>query len=126
MTNYKSRLEQLYPDGKRGGQCGTFAHWLACFPPVGDLLVDKIKTLDKYGNRGPFPTDYIQAGDVIITIEDRNNGHVAFVNSRAGLDLVLTESNYHKDGLIHHNRLMRATNPNIFGIFRGVRLFTLK
>lgn len=125
MISYRDRLEILYPTGTLGGECGTFVHQLAWFPPIGDSLQDKTSALNKYGNRGPFPPGYILPGDIIITDESAKYGHVAYVNSSQNNILTLTESNFHLDKRVTHSRQIPDTYPRIIGIFRALRAFTV-
>jgi hypothetical protein len=115
----KSTFEQLYPEGKHGGQCVIFLHKLVDFPPTGNYLKQKIATVHKYGIPIDQLKDDFRVGDIIITNESPIYGHGAVVNSTPGHNLRLTESNYRADEKVHHTRLLARTSKKIIGVIRG-------
>ena len=125
-------LEKLYPEGSYGGQCGTFAHRLVNFPPVGNSLKSKINSVMNFGIPAIKLSGGFQEGDVLITWESRIFGHVAVINKLIYaentdnlIQLQLTESNYNLDLRVHHTRTLSASSPFIVGVIRGNLLFNV-
>lgn len=114
----KSVIQQRFPSGSVGGQCGTFAHKIVDFPPVGDPKEQKFASVDKFGIKRENWTPRI--GDVVITGEHPKWGHVAIVNDiLPNGEIQLTESNYNNDERVTHNRTISYSSPQIYGAIRG-------
>lgn len=118
-TKKVAEWTQKYPTGKKGGQCGTFAHNLAEFPPVGNWLSEKKKAVDRSGiSRSEWVNRGVKVGDVIVTDENRKHGHLAVVNKVLPNGVVqLTDSNYNLDEKVNHNRKMSIYSNRIYGAF---------
>jgi len=116
MMNIRPVFEKLYPAGSYGGQCGTFAHKLVEFLPVGDLLRDKIAAVKKYGS--PV-TPKIASGDVLIQ-SGGIFGHVAIVNNiPLGGFIQLTESNFRLHEKVTHDRTVIYNDKSNIGFIKG-------
>lgn len=111
-------VEKKFPAGKKGGQCGTFAHKIVDFPPIGDSKKQKFAAVDKIGIK---KKDWDpQIGDVIITGEHPRYGHVAIVSDiLPNGELQLTESNFKSDERITHSRTLNPRSSVIYGAIRG-------
>ena len=128
--DFRPVMSQLYPDGSRGGQCGTFAHRLVQFPFVGNFLFNKISAVKRFGIPASNLQFRFKPGDIVITNESLIFGHVLMVNfvtyvenSDQAVNFQCTESNFHLDLKIHHSRVMAANSPHIIGVIRGPLLF---
>ncbi len=121
--DYKSLLQQKYPEGSVQGQCGVYAHKLMKFPLVGDTLASKTAAVKKYGYTAQMVQGGYCAGDVIITKESLTHGHVAFCNTIENGIMTLSESNFHLDLKVHHTRQLNVHSPVIVGCIRGPLLF---
>lgn len=112
-------LGALFPDGSVGGQCGTFAHNLSEFSPVGDSLQAKKAAVAGRGIDAPI---WRQEGAVIgdVLIEDYGkSGHVAVVTGVNPDDTVtVKESNFHGDGKVG-TRTVSVNDPHILGAIRA-------
>lgn len=121
--DFTNTFKSLYPEGTRGGECGTFCHNLVDFPPVGNSYKEKKKAVGDYGIRSEFLHGNFAVGDTLISSEGTflgfGTGHVATVNFINKDFLFLTESNFHKDGRVHHTRSLSKTDPKIYGVIRG-------
>lgn len=116
--NLYSTLSKLYPKNSWQGQCFTFLHKLVDFPPVGNSLGNKFRSLLTFGI--PIAKlDTIKVGDIILTNESFYFGHGAFVNAIIGGKLQLTESNYSLNGKVNHTRLLSPNSKAIWGVFRA-------
>lgn len=113
-------VAQKYPDGFNGGQCGTFAHRIVDFPPVGDSKTEKIASVQKYGMPASAWRQNVQVGDVIITGENPTYGHVAVVNAILPDGRVqLSESNYKQSNKVSNDRIISINSSSIYGAIRG-------
>jgi hypothetical protein len=115
----KTTLEQLYPEGTKGGQCVYFLHKMVDFPNTGNYLKQKIATVNTYGIPVSKLNNDFRVGDIVITNESRVYGHGALVNSMSGSYLQLTEANYHLDEKVHHTRRLSRNSKSIIGVIRG-------
>lgn len=132
--NISSILKKQYPENSTGGQCGVFAHRLITFPNVGDTYASKKKAVDDNGIRaGNYPgavEGQFRVGDVVVTSDgtDKNGkgaGHVCVVESDEGTSITVVESNFKKDGKVHHGRTIPKDSPKIYGVIRGNYKFKL-
>lgn len=119
--NFTQAIQEKYPDNSPGGQCGTFAHQLVDFPPVGDGKNQKIASVNKFGlPKEQWLQSGVQIGDVIITNENPTYGHVAVVNDILPDGRIkLSESNYKRSETVSHDRLLDPNSPKIYGAIRG-------
>lgn len=113
----KRTFEHYFPTGYVGGECGTFAHLLVDFPPVGNTVVSKTLAVFKYGIPREKITEY-KEGDVIL-FKYATTGHVAVINGLLQGQLQLTESNYHLDHKVTHDRVISQSLLSIIGVIRG-------
>jgi hypothetical protein len=112
-------VNQKFPDGTIGGQCGTFAHKIADFPPVGNYLSEKQAVVNNSGlsaaawrQQGPRP------GDVVIS-NLGEFGHVEVVLAvKPGGQLVTKASNLHLDEKVA-TRTISINDNKIYGVLRG-------
>lgn len=109
-------VQQKYSNGN-GGQCTTFLHGIAEFPPIGDSRQEKIRSVQKYGFT--FNEQLPRVGDIIVTNESDKYGHTALITSidRNGV-ATLTESNYAAPNKITYNRKISLNSSNIYGAIR--------
>lgn len=115
----KGSFETKFPSGAPGGQCASFARKLVDIPPLGNGLNEKKAWVNKIGIPAAEWKSSPQVGDVIITDESKNYGHVAVVNKILPDGRIqLTESNYNNDEKVHHNRTMSLNSPRIYGAIR--------
>lgn len=121
--NYQKQLQEMYPDGSVQGECAAFAERLMWFGPVGDTLTSKAAYAGANGLLPGMLPAGPEIGDVVITSESQASGHVCFVNGKDGTTLTLTESNYHLDGRVHHDRQIQTDNAKIVGVIRKPLLF---
>lgn len=128
--DYRAILQKLFPSGSFGGQCGSFAHRLVNFNPIGNTLISKTKAVQNFGITAQALNLKFQPGDVVITSESHFFGHVCTINfviyienSDQAFSFQVTESNYNLDLRVHHNRVLKANSPFIVGVIRGKLLF---
>lgn len=115
-----AQTEKKYPEGSKGGQCGIFAHKIVDFPPIGDAKSEKFASVDKFGIPAAKWRQSPQVGDVIITDESKQYGHVAVVNAiLPDGSLRLTESNFRGKESVSHDRTLPINSSKIYGAFRG-------
>lgn len=113
-------VTKKYPEGTKGGQCGVFAHKIVEFPPIGDAKSEKFASVDKFGIPAAKWRQSPQIGDVIVTDESKQYGHVAVVNAiMPDGSLRLTESNFRGKESVSHDRTLPINSPKIYGAFRG-------
>jgi hypothetical protein len=116
-------LQQLYPPGSNGGQCGDFAHCLIDFPSIGDSFALKKQAVRDFGILPDVLQGDFRPGDVIVTSEGTflglGSGHVAVVNFVNDTSIFLTESNFSKNGKVTHGRRLDKTSPKIYGVIKG-------
>lgn len=116
----KGSFEQKYPEGARGGQCGSFARKLVDIPPLGDGLNDKKAWVNKIGVPANSWRQSPQVGDVIITNENPTYGHVAVVNEVLSNGQVrVTESNFKQSERVSHDRIIPLNSSKIYGAIRA-------
>ena len=116
----KPVVEQKYPTGYKGGQCGDFAHKLVQFPSVGDGKLQKFSSVDKFGIQANQWRQNPKVGDVIITSENPTYGHVAVVNAvLPNGSIRLSESNFKGKETVSHDRVVSINSPKIYGAIRG-------
>jgi hypothetical protein len=120
---YADILKQHFPENSYQGQCFTFLHKLCQFPPVGNLIGQKIASLGRFGI--PLGSlDSFKLGDIVLQ-KSPIFGHGSIINDIIGTKLQFTESNYYLNGLCHHTRQIDYTDPSILGVFRGQLDFPL-
>jgi len=120
QKSIRGTLEKIYPEGAKGGQCGSFAYHLVNIPPVGDSIAAKQATIKKYGMPTEVWRQNPQIGDVIITNESKEYGHVAVVNQiLPDGTMMLTESNFKGPEKVSHTRTLPLNSPRILGALRG-------
>jgi surface antigen len=69
-------------------------------------------TVRKYGTRNG------SVGSVVITAENKNNGHVAYVIGKTNQGWVLAESNYGLNQKVSYNRVIPFNSPSIIGFIK--------
>lgn len=113
-------IEQKFPNGTTGGQCAHFARQLVDIPPLGDGLNDKKTHVDQMGMPAAVWKNNPQVGDVIISNDNPNYGHVCVVNAVLPNGQVrVTESNYHGDQKVNNTRVVSVNSPRIYGAIRA-------
>lgn len=134
-----SIFQKLYPQGSIGpgegrllGQCAVLAQHLVQIGKVGDYLPQKTEAIRQ---RGIFAKDLqlrFQPGDVVITSENKKNGHVFVINfvtyienSDQAVSFKITEANYRLPLRVDHTRTLNANSPMIVGVIRGKFLFSV-
>lgn len=106
-----------YPSGKKGSlanQCGYFVRSVVnkmglTYPTVGDTLKSKMASVKKYGSK------IGAVGNVLITNESKQTGHVAYIIGKTAKGWILSESNYKLDGKINYGRVIPFNSPSIVG-----------
>lgn len=125
-TSLKGSFEQKYPEGARGGQCASFARKLTYIPPLGDSLRDKEVHVDQIGMPANAWRNNPQVGDVVITNDNKENGHVFVVNTLLPNRMArVTESNWHGNERVTHDRIVPLDSPRIYGAIRAPLKMTL-
>lgn len=109
-------LTKAYPAGSQGGQCGVWVRSIVNkmglnYPAVGDYLAEKAATVKKYG----VPQSQAKVGTVVLTTENKTNGHVALIIGRNDKGWILGESNYGLDGKVKYGRTIPFNSPYILG-----------
>lgn len=117
-----SPLIQAYPQGSTGGQCGTWVRSIVerqglSYPRVGDSLAEKTATAKKYG----VPINQARVGSVVLTSENKTNGHVAYIIGSTPQGFVLGESNYGMNGKVSYGRVIPFNSPKILGIINPTK-----
>lgn len=113
----KLSLTQAYPQGSRGGQCGTWVRNVVektgkTYPRVGDTLSQKMATARRYG----VPLSKAKQGSVVLTNENKATGHVAYIVGRNSKGFILAESNYGLNGKVSYGRVLPFNSKSILGI----------
>jgi len=109
-----------FPSGAIGGQCATFLHKIATFPPVGDGKNEKIASVKRFGIPAKTWQRQVRVGDMIVTGENPTYGHMAMVNAiLPGGKIQLTESNRQGNEKVTYQRTMAINDPRIYGAIRG-------
>lgn len=115
-----------YPDGtnlgNKNGQCITFLHKIADFPPIGDGKNEKIANLNKLISQGKGVTkeqlpSQAKVGMILISNDNKTYGHGSMINaiSEDGKFARLTESNRLKPGTVTHTRVVALNDPSLYG-----------
>lgn len=121
-------ISNVYEDGyfEQGLECGTFMHRYFDIPPMGDLLGEKIRSMDNFLFGNPVGSVVKglallpNVGDMIIQNVGTKYGHVAVVNSvNPDGTITLTESNYNKKWTVSNNRKIARADSSIVGIHKG-------
>lgn len=114
-----AQLDQFFPTGTQGGQCGSFVHSIVTDYPYGlDTRAQKDAAINvPKGSQ-------LQVGDVVVQNIGGTTGHVSVINSLIPLgngqySMTLTESNLHYDGKVSNGRTLNSNSPTIDGYFRG-------
>lgn len=121
MNELRTTFEYYFPEGSKGGECAVFAERLEQFGIVGDTLGQKEAYVRAHGILRPALNGNYQIGDIVITNESSNFGHVFIINDIVGNELQATESNYHLDGKVTHGRIV-PVSTRIYGVLRGCPL----
>lgn len=110
---------QKFPDGTVGGQCGTFAHKLVDFPPVGNYLAQKQAVVNKSGvSAAQWRKEGARVGDVIIS-NYGVYGHVeVVVGTKPDGSIITKGSNLGLDEKIS-TRTISPNDSRIYGVLRG-------
>lgn len=108
-----------FPDGTVGGQCGTFAHKIANFPPVGNQLSEKQATVNKSGvSAEVWRKQGAKVGDVIIS-NYPPYGHVEVVIAKNPDGTVVTKSSNLNLNEKVTTRTITINDSKIYGVLRG-------
>lgn len=121
-----SAVVPRYPNGtnlgNKEGQCVTFLHKIADFPPIGDGKNEKIASLNRMISQGKgLPKDQLMGGArvgmILISNDNKTYGHGAMINaiSADGKYARLTESNRLKPGTVTHTRVVALNDPSLYG-----------
>lgn len=109
-----------FASGSTGGQCTTFLHKIANFPPIGDGKNEKIASVNRFGIPAKSWQRQVRVGDIIVTGENKTYGHTAMVNAiLPGGKIQLTESNRQGNEKVTYHRTMAINDPRIYGAIRG-------
>lgn len=121
--NIRLLLNKLYPENSTQGECGIFAHRLIDFSQVGNTYASKKRAVDSSGIPAVNLQQNFHIGDVVITDEGTfmgmGAGHVGVVNFIDDNFVYLSESNFNKDGKVHHTRKLPKNSSKIYGVLRG-------
>ena len=108
--------------GNKEGQCITFLHKIADFPPIGDGKNEKIASLNKLIGQGKgLPKEALpnnaRVGMILISNDNKTYGHGSMINaiSKDGRYARLTESNRLGAGTVTHTRVVALDDPSIYG-----------
>jgi len=120
-----SAISGMFPDGAKGGQCGTFIRTkFFTVGSMGDTLASKIKTMDnvmggkKLAEMGGV--NALRVGDMVIQDVGTAYGHVAMINAiNSDGTVTFTESNWKGDEKVNNNRTIDPLKGNIVAIHRG-------
>ena len=115
-------IASAYPDGSQGGQCGDFMHKFVDMTAVpGGRWGDPIGTKKSKMNMSTEQVQgSVQAGDVILTNENRTYGHIMIVNEvLEGGKVRVTESNYRMDEKVSNTRILDINSGKVVGGYRG-------
>lgn len=112
-------LAKAYPAGSIGGQCGVWVRSIVnkmglTYPSVGNSLAEKAATARKYGSTP-------RVGSVVLTSENKVNGHVAYVVGKNQQGWVLAESNYGLNGKVNYGRVIPYNSPSILGFINPTK-----
>lgn len=114
-------VAKKYPVDSTGGQCTTFLHKIADFPPIGDGKNQKFASVDKYGYR---KEDWEpKLGDIIVTDDNETYGHTMMLTKiLPGNKGQVTDSNWKGNEKVSHSRIVNLSGNNIYGAIRPKRL----
>jgi len=116
------RWSQMIPEGKKGGQCGTFVRQLTGLadPKTGRIpnsVEGKVALCDPALKRDP---SRIQPGMTFVMSTNKPWGHIGIINAvdrlpNGRVQLTLTESNWKEDERVSHTRKMYLDDPRLLG-----------
>jgi len=104
------------------GECGYWSRKIVDYPSgTGDTLSAKKAYLAKNGiDRNTWQSQGVKVGDVIITDESKQYGHVVVVNSiNPDGTVTVSESNFRGPYVVSHDRKIPITSSRIQGVVRG-------
>lgn len=115
-------LAKAYPPGSDGGQCGIWVRNIVqkqglTYPAVGNSLSEKAATAQKYGVSIP----QAKIGSVVLTNENKTNGHVAYVIGKTSQGFIVAESNYGLNEKVSYGRVIPYNSKNILGILNPTK-----
>lgn len=116
FENTTKPLVQAFPQGTYGGQCGVWVRRVVerqglTYPTVGNTIGEKASAVKRYG----VPQSQARPGSVVITNENKNTGHVAYIVGQNAQGWVLAESNYGLDERVRYGRVLPYNSPSIIG-----------
>ncbi|MFP5260994.1 MAG: hypothetical protein ACLGJB_03710 [Blastocatellia bacterium] len=114
-----SATMKIAPPGSQGGQCGVFVRNIASrlgltYPKLGDYLSTKTAAVRKYG----IPLNQARVGSILVTSENKENGHVAWIIGKNDKGFILAESNRYpksKPEQVSYGRVIPFNSPSIIG-----------
>lgn len=106
-----------FPPGSIGGQCGDFVRSIANnfgldYPRVGNSLTEKENVVKKYG----VPLNQAGVGSVIVTSENKANGHVAWIIGKNSKGFIVAESNFAGKNKVSYGRVIPYNSKQIIGV----------
>jgi hypothetical protein len=122
-----TKIQNKIPQGTKytkatDGECGYWSRKIVDYPSgTGNTLTEKRNYLAKNGIRPQtWQKEGVKVGDVIITDDSKQWGHVVVVNSiNPDGTVTVSESNYAQPYMVTHNRKIPITSPKIQGVVRG-------
>lgn len=110
-------VQQSFPAGSVGGQCGDFVRKVAnklgaTYPALGDGLKSKIAAVRKYGTS----LANAKIGSVIVTRENPTYGHVAYIIGKNSRGWIVGESNYKQSRRVSYGRVIPYNSPSLIGV----------
>jgi surface antigen len=84
------------------------------YPAVGNSLAEKAAIARKHGSAPKI-------GSVVLTSENKTNGHVAYVIGRNQQGWVLAESNYGLNGKVNYGRVIPYNSQSILGFINPIK-----
>jgi hypothetical protein len=115
-------LMKAFPPGSFGGQCGVWVRQIVNkmglnYPPVGNSLAEKAAVAKKYG----VPLSKARVGSILLTAENKDNGHVAMIIGITPQGFRLAESNYGLNQKVSYGRIIPFNSPLILGVLNPTK-----
>ena len=114
-----TKIQNKIPQGTKytkatDGECGYWSRKIVDYPSgTGNTLTEKRNYLAKNGiSPQTWQKEGVKVGDVIITDDSKQWGHVVVVNSiNPDGTVTVSESNYAQPYMVTHNRKIPITSP---------------
>lgn len=110
-------LAKAYPPDSVGGQCGVWVRSVVektglSYPRVGNSLAEKTVVAKRYG----VPITQAKPGSVLLTNENKDTGHVAYIIGANKQGFVVAESNYGLNEKVSYGRVIPFNSSKILGV----------